>query len=106
MFSATINKSVQGLIAKYMTNPVTVDLTEGQKQKLPANIEHLSVKTHNSLYDQIILHCLNHFKSERCIIFSNMKSKNKKKKLFFYLFTFFRRRNSFEFFSCSEWIQD
>ncbi|RNA12717.1 DEAD-box ATP-dependent RNA helicase 53-like [Brachionus plicatilis] len=73
MFSATINKSVQGLIAKYMTNPVTVDLTEGQKQKLPANIEHLSVKTHNSLYDQIILHCLNQFKSERCIIFSNMK---------------------------------
>lgn len=74
MFSATINKSVQGLIAKYMKNPITVDLTEGQNQKLPANIEHLSVRAHESLYDQIIMHCLNNFKSERCIIFSNMKS--------------------------------
>lgn len=74
MFSATINKSVQGLIARYMKNPITVDLTEGQNQKLPANIEHLSIRAHDSLFDQIIVHSLDQFKSQRCIIFSNMKS--------------------------------
>lgn len=40
MFSATINKNVVDLIKRYMENPVFVDLTKGQKYKLPSNIEH------------------------------------------------------------------
>ncbi|CAF0717735.1 unnamed protein product [Brachionus calyciflorus] len=73
MFSATINKSVQGIIGTYMKNPVTVDLTEGQKQKLPANIEHFVVKAGESNFNDIIVHCIDKFKSERCIVFTNMK---------------------------------
>jgi superfamily II DNA/RNA helicase len=40
MFSATINKNVFELIKTYMHDPAFIDLTKGQKYKLPANIEH------------------------------------------------------------------
>lgn len=40
MFSATLNRNVAHIIKRYMKDPITVDLTEGKSQKLPANIEH------------------------------------------------------------------
>ena len=49
MFSATINREVMGLINKYMNKPILVDLTQGQKYKLPTNIQHYVNKINNIL---------------------------------------------------------
>ena len=51
MFSATINREVMGLINKYMNKPILVDLTQGQKYKLPTNIQHyVNIINNNEFY--------------------------------------------------------
>ena len=50
MFSATINREVMGLINKYMNKPILVDLTQGQKYKLPTNIQHYVNKINNDKF--------------------------------------------------------
>jgi len=73
MFSATINKSVSGLVKKYMKEPVVVDLTGGKKQQIPENIEHFIVRASERNHVQLIQHFLDEFKSQRCIVFSQTK---------------------------------
>jgi len=78
MFSATINKNVVSLIRQYMENPAFIDLTKGQKYKLPSNIEHCLVRTHSS-YDcsPLITHYLQENDTDRCIVFCKTKSQAK-----------------------------
>jgi superfamily II DNA/RNA helicase len=96
MFSATINREVMDLINKYMHKPVLVDLTEGQKYKLPTNIDHYvnnrkeffidiivfikiiyikMVKASFNSNFNLIKNYIDEFKSKRCIVFANTKSK-------------------------------
>lgn len=78
MFSATINKNVVSLIRQYMENPAFVDLTKGQKYKLPSNIEHCLVRTRSS-YDvsPLITHYLKEEGTDRCIVFCKTKMQAK-----------------------------
>lgn len=73
MFSATINHEVVDIVRKFMSNPVTIDLTKGQKYKLPTNIEHFIVRSPYYTNLSLIQHYINEHKSERCIVFSNTK---------------------------------
>lgn len=73
MFSATINKNVVKLIRQYMKDPKFVDLTEGQKFKLPTNIDHCVIRYNRNNHAELIKHYLNEYKSDRCIVFTNTK---------------------------------
>lgn len=75
MFSATLNKNVAGLVRKYMHEPVFVDLTQGQKYKLPVNIQHHFIKAKNCDIASLVAHYLTEFQMDKCIVFTNMKSK-------------------------------
>lgn len=74
MFSATINKNVFELIKLYMRDPAFVDLTKGQRFKMPANIEHCIVNTHGKDTSHIITHYMKEFNADKCIIFTKTKS--------------------------------
>jgi superfamily II DNA/RNA helicase len=56
-----------------MKEPVLVDLTKGQKHKLPTNIEHFMTRTNKSSLPQVAKHFIDTFNSERCIVFTNRK---------------------------------
>jgi superfamily II DNA/RNA helicase len=73
MFSATINKNIIGLVNNYMKNPVLVDLTKGQKHKLPTNIEHFATFANRHSVANVAKHFIESFQSERCIVFTNRK---------------------------------
>ena len=75
MFSATINRNVVELIKKYMDDPVFVDLTKGQKYKLPSNIEHILVESEHRNPVSLISHYISEYSADRCIIFTKTKSK-------------------------------
>lgn len=75
MFSATINKSVFELIKLYMRDPAFVDLTKGQRFKMPTNIEHCIVNSYGKETSDIITHYLKEYNADKCIIFTKTKSK-------------------------------
>ena len=56
-----------------MKNPVLVDLTKGQKHKLPTNIEHFYAKASKRSISATVKHFIDTNKSERCIVFTNRK---------------------------------
>ncbi len=75
MFSATINKNVVELVKKYMDNPAFIDLTKGQRFKLPANIEHCLVKYESRDPTPLISHYISEYSADKCIVFTSTKSK-------------------------------
>ncbi len=75
MFSATINKNVVELVRKYMQDPVFVDLTKGQRFKLPANIEHCLVRCDHRDPTALISHYISEYSAEKCIVFTKTKSR-------------------------------
>lgn len=83
MFSATINRNVFDLIKRYMEDPAFIDLTKGQKYKLPSNIEHCLVKSYNKDTAALAKHYLEQYNSEKCIIFcrTKLEAKNLNRKL-------------------------
>ena len=56
-----------------MKNPVLVDLTKGQKYKLPTNIEHFLTRANKYSLASVSKHFIDTFNSERCIVFTNRK---------------------------------
>ena len=56
-----------------MKNPVLVDLTKGEKHKLPTNIEHFEAKTNKYSLPNVLKHFIDKYSSERCIVFTNRK---------------------------------
>ena len=78
MFSATINKIVSQVVSKYMDNPEFIDLTDGdQSKRLPENVKHFYAKSPQHVHSSAAEHLIKHFKSERCVIFTNRKSEKK-----------------------------
>ncbi len=78
-----------------MDDPVLIDLTKGQKYKLPVNIQHhvriinffailtlkfkffnyfKYVETNSNNISELIPHYLKQFEMDKCIIFTNMRS--------------------------------
>jgi superfamily II DNA/RNA helicase len=73
MFSATISDDVKDVVDEFMKDPVNIDLTKGQKLKVPENVKQFELVANKNAYPDIIANLINKYQSQRCIVFVNRK---------------------------------
>jgi ATP-dependent RNA helicase DeaD len=76
LFSATMPKEIGELAKKYLKNPVTINLSKGQKA--PQSLEHRFLKVSNSNRLESLLKFLKETKPKQAIIFCNSRHKAEK----------------------------